>query len=1634
MSNWRNDEGKQDQHRDARKPKSSPLPVIARKETPPLPPKKDWRGRAINVNRQETAKLGDRSWTGSHSSSAPSIGPLLKYAVAGVIGLAVLGLFVGLWKFLFDNPPKLPVIISIAGSHSILDIGENPFGKQALDWLAVSNKDIVLGNLNLVSNNDKSDTFLRELKTKKDWIETGSVQPQLDSRTIRSGKMGGGGPNKNVACYFLSGHVVRAQSNSSEPWVLLCKDDDPYSSSNVAGPADQVRGIGIKTVLERIGEQTHDNSYAWVVFDMCPPSVVTNVCDLEFPYQAFDEAFQGLSEPLKDRIIVTLPCSEGQESWLAPEYSCSLFAYQFWRGLAMGFDMPDGPIDLERFEEKLKNEVNSWAALHRHASQTPTFLMSDRSKTSKKKILLFSTERNKSNSFVSPSFDADIKTRLDRLDDLWDRFDKLGHTSQSNPMEYTSLEAQLIAMEDLAETGSANWTKLSDNAVKSIKKLEEAPRFDRRVSLIESLQHIAAPWYARRVSNSEIFSQELLKELDSTVKPEWMMNPPFWSSTPPAPSSKLARDDCCLKVWTVLQQNALLDDRGVWERTFTPERLTMCLSYLPAKSDGETRAEWLEIQLIKILRDAVANDSLSETAKTASVASVAKAIRTYSLLTKAGTYPNPELSRWTKNELLELERLYFIGLDALVANQFDLCNSTLTGVSTRVDAIRNQVETLSHAMQFRDSTLRLAPHLLAAWMRETRYASENQSDLRSNARELAKLVTQAHRARDILADPSQNIASLVRLSESLSTLQILVDGTQNTFSNFEKDQQGDPESNRKCRTALRWPMLDIQLRKRFHQQLASFYLKSDERTTKPSSTITHLAPSKLVEYFLTCLDDIKVQESYREWLERDPRISSMPRMMQIADTVPLYANCYAVRSIGSSVGQRAIADPLTSERWPWNAAQQFYAQNLNAYCELQIARINQAHWGDRELAETQVDGKYYFERLAEPYEILNRKVKSTAALDWKVSFVTNAHTETIRLHQDFSRLNLTANAEESEDDLPSQITLSGTFGTNDSSGVRVAGRTGPTEAFELNKQNHRLRLSINPMVDESLLLSHRGHTRRIGIPKPQSTDKIQFVREKRQTPTIKVQAAKTEPVTLLILLDCSASMIYEGIHSKAIETVKSLLRRVGDLSQRGENQIEVGLIVFGRKEKGNPPLGFNRSRQSSEIFYSEIRPSSDVDSILRLANSDWIIPSGCTPLYHAIGEACDMAERRMGRARIVVVSDGGNNTDSNEYSYTGTVLGPEQVKNKLKKSLASLYVYQYDNNGEFPTEQSVKDELMGIINSDANQAGKGRASQVFYQDFAAMTKAIEESLPFSTVTIEAGGKNIGHKRFGEDIEVPGDYPMAVEVQVESMGLKANNNLWLEGSEQIELEYQSNTNRLGFIDFERSPGARNKGFTFPNKTQQFLSISQPRWESSTLTQQTVFFNLAIRPDITSQVEPKFTRRPKFVVAEMRPIANTDGDSILISDFDYEPRTHYPILKTGSIKLTQMEWESNQMDFKIWFSSETPNFGRTIRLDDKQTDSVLEDTATGRGVAIERNGTRISARIDSNLADRYFVVCWTAEKSTRFLSGRNERRVEFQVDENHRGPVEIQVISLRSLQQAANSGDIGFFAFEPQTFRK
>ncbi|MEZ6136901.1 MAG: hypothetical protein R3C53_18555 [Pirellulaceae bacterium] len=464
MSNWRESNsggGKKKQ------PKlKSPKPVQLGNAPRPQPAG-GWRGKSKGkVAAGTTSNTPARSWTGAAPGTEAMGGAAIRrWLIIGVLFVLASVLSIYFLREAFFKPRPLPMFVFSVGDHeSSPELLENPFGNSQREQLQSINRVNLFAQAVTQSDNDNALASL----SSPTWIEK--------FESIRSKAIQPGGPSKRFACIYVCSY---AAFTDDDQLVIY-----PQNTSPFGGPA----GVKLEDLLASAASSVPRGTFAWVVLDLQLPPVIANLGDLDPQWEsAARKAISQLDEDLQKRLLVTLPCGNGEQNWLAPEYSSSFFGF-FFRQLLEGRSantnilMPN--LTIEKFREYLSDRVANDVSNRRFARQTPVWLPEENLEQRVSQLQVLTVGRQQDEVLPKPNIEA---AQLAVIDELWRGVSgKYSRAYRWDPLGYAKIESQLLALEEVALNQPGSFSKAKQLVDLAIAELR-IPEANLDVSLIEDV-------------------------------------------------------------------------------------------------------------------------------------------------------------------------------------------------------------------------------------------------------------------------------------------------------------------------------------------------------------------------------------------------------------------------------------------------------------------------------------------------------------------------------------------------------------------------------------------------------------------------------------------------------------------------------------------------------------------------------------------------------------------------------------------------------------------------------------------------------------------------------------------------------------------------------------------------------------------------------------------------------------------------------------------------------------------------------------------------------------------------------------------------------------------------------------------
>jgi len=1246
-----------------------------------------------------------------------------------------------------------------------------------------------------------------------------------------------------------------------------------------------------------------------------------------------------------------------------------------------------------------------------------------------------------------------FQKRYESLEGLWDDYENLRHCLITNPLRYATIESGLIQMEDLAEYGSESaWSESETRIKEHVAKLKKEARFDRRVSLVEAERH------SEFVKEPSVFNEQ--------------------------------SDKNCVNAWNRLLQ-AAKSDKQSWAKEFSESELRRTIE--DCKLDSKrTPVEWIEVRLMKLLHEAIRD--IAETPKAQEA--IAGLIKNFSDLNKVAFEPRLELSNWTGKKILAIDRLFVECFDHFFANDFDTSLEKLKSIQTEVTKLSEEFKLLEGAMTTRDEVLWLTPHLLASQMRMSR-----QSDAKDDksASDIANLLLDTIRIRDSLMDAQASPATLSLKPETANRLEELKTKRLKAFTDVA-ERPADSGTLQMTRTGLRWPLLPKELRRKLHNRLTKLYeLNETKMAESDGSEVTKgdwssLSPRSVGDDFLGKLslqgnNLEKVGAIYERMIKNDTRYSIPEIEMDkdenersARDKQRVYFESYLTRMVANSFGQRAMTKQPTGVQWPWDAPDQFQAVNKVVYNHLQCERLCVSRWGDGDLNGG--NESLYFERMlaeegsfsksfnasprlalqdfsqskpisenleADSLEILNRAVAEVKQLGVTVGpFDLNEETPvvfTVKQNEWNAFATVTIHGDSRTEE---RIPFLDSAKTN-SKGLLLSNAAGQAEPIQ--------KLKLDPsLVGKQLRLGVRGNFRGSPLVQANPVKSFQLDLSRPTGPaTVRVEARDNDAITMWVLLDCSNSMHKNNIHAMAKATAGQLLKQVMYLNDEGESPLQVGFIVFGRRPDADTPEILKQCTIGNQIFKSAIMKEEQIGQLIDLVASDWIKPSGCTPLYDAIFAACEES-KNDGRNWIVVISDGSNDVDllpSGEVD-DGTYYIPKkgnkqdtEVRQKVRETKSNLFVYQYSNDAYYKeakntdgTQKFLDTQIKGIeranqqlrdlLNDVSPKNAESSTSKLFYSSFEELSKDLIALLPVSTITImDSNGTPLGEEAsekqtFGKQIRINVSESTQATITVNRHGKKSNAvPIWLTGGEKLEFKY-SDSRGLTMIPYKNDSYGFRKSWTpmaadGGNKSKVAVKATTAATAPNRLDIQ---FSLQ-GEGVETVEQTKFTRRPRFVIASVCPAGASLNQAFWVCDHSFSPDTHYPIVRLPYTPWREdNQWRSKEVDIGVWMSDEAPKNAFKVSLQPGDQRDISQPK-----LRFVRTDDHVTVTV-ADAMDSHLVLCSKATKTTREYVDSRESKIVFEVPRGQAS--ELCIVKKSELQAWSNEGNVQHYTVSELKF--
>ncbi|MCA9126921.1 MAG: VWA domain-containing protein [Planctomycetales bacterium] len=1722
MADWRQDDSGK------RKPKPKPLPKDVVPKTEPATVG-GWRGKhkpSGAATSGSVAQASERSWTGAGAidSEAVSGSVLRKWLFVSVLFGLFLVLLAGLLYFAFSRPRPLPLFIFSVGTYASPELMENPFGDAQRDRLFQVNDRNVAAHRKVLEGNDNA---LSELNSDT-WLDRFE---EISSTTIPPG-----GPGRRVVAFYIS--AMATFDIGGEIWIHS-QQDSPYQAIE----AQQTPGVSLVTALNNLGDTVRPGSVAWIILDLQLPSVVVNLGDLDRPWKtAVEAALAKVDESLRDRLLITLPCDDGQQNWLAPEYSSSFFGYyleQMLSGTGTGkAGRIDPQITVGEFADLLGEKTAGAVANRRFAKQTPVWLPKGTFEQMQGARLLTIVDDEPK----LPTATLPLPDQLNSIGNLWDRLTnkKYYRAYRWDPLGYAKVESQLLGLEEAA--------LYRPNAFSSAKQrvesaLAELPRPQVRfgVSLIED--RLRDEYFHGANTDVETYAtiDQLTTRLASQLSEATPKLPSFWKKsddapvapqsaegqeTAPAgaaepnvpPESTLAASDRGRLVWQLYAQCAQGDYR-LWEQAFRPERIRSALDYASASEFSlelyilDRLASDIDWAVFDVVGDATASGSNSSQDY---APSCAKAIDLFRRIQQVASIPEPEVCWWQLQSLPTIEARYLRALDLLLASQFSEAFEEFVAVDASLQSVEQDLSDLAMVVDATQRALHHIPHLLA-WMMREYQLTDVQNERPWLERQLAELATIADLTNEIHQQLSQNatptpdrqlLASGKDLQQRLESLEGEFTGYVGrlTGTNEGKVAGNSPLTFRRERIALMSPLLALDLRGALQTRSSEYLgMALDDSSNQPGATLPEQPrASNAADRFLASLrGDKKYWESI---LKSDARIGLVGQFqyykepnLDVTESLrtELLTTEYWLRGFaGVYGGSGTLHDQLSAldsyrNGWPWTCAWQRWMLSSANYRVMQVQRLAQASWGKATVTDATVGDQFLFYGLAERYtespdfakfvpinrlashflqrrrQLLEESVSRLKSIKTKFGEVATIDVgkpkQMAPVMVNSAPWNAVANVYLQVEKRRQPWTSSNAEDRAWPVELNAGGQQSTTKFFDSSYWQGGYRVPQGNLLIRGNLFSQAIDWK--PVESRIETYVLRMQKERPNGATIKVLPPEEPPaISVFLLVDCSQSMSTQvplisedgqvsgdkvPLFNNVKANTKRVLERLAEI-HGSEAVVDVALIPFGlKKQDAESSLRLKEfldlRRSDLDVFRSKRMSPLDPDWLVELNSViDLLKPSGDTPLYDAMAEACELSKSAKGeKCFIYVFTDGVNhinvNADNNPQNDV-RVTDSETIRSIVEgNSRIRLSVFYYNYFEEWIKHQQQQAEWRKVFNSGLEELNSLKSSLGeerfgFYNRHEA-NQLLNDSLariPTSSVSVLPAGKSNAkplQSPLGQAIRIPQDeLPAHYEVVVAGDIGSAGGTVEARGGEAIVLQFKSGQRELEFLrTARRGERPQRSG----DKLASEVSL-QPRFERLDSHQE-----LGIALSFWKQNIREFTFRPLFIVAEVTPSADRDADSILLADHWFTSEIPYPEAQLGFFPWPLRKSAS----VRVWASDSIPSLveQRVFSAGDVQENVRFENATSLNSVQIDvqHKGDQVAVTVrypeKPSRQQRVVVVCPEYAKSHRQfqINGLQETHTFLLPDVLANQPAQLQFTTVADLEASVSAQDATELIFAPLT---
>ena len=634
-----------------------------------------------------------------------------------------------------------------------------------------------------------------------------------------------GGPKGDMIAVFVT---AAGTTDDGEPY-FLAGDSLPMAQSETKPPWVSVRSVleGIKKALET-GDLAHKNARVVVFLD---GGRIGEAWDWGIIDQSFTKACKEVASSIaSSRIAVIASCNDGQRSWCDPRRGRSLFAEAIVEGFTGdGDDDGDGVITVGELENYLAVQVAADAKAIWAADQRPVLLTPD----AKSWQLIVAPEKVDGPNTANRDID-ELAVSFTAIDELWEGHSKLANRAHSplitRPLAWAVLEKKLARLDLLAVAGS-NYAEELDSLKAECKALI------RDLSLSPGPTSSALP----EIELSEYFHGPMTLSASQSEFLESLSAKPLGEVKDPG---ELTQTQLAPILWRWLK-----DDRQK-NGKFDNEKIQHAGVLLNGvKRELRNNSSLLETHLIRLIT--------SDSKWGEQYAS--RIVETHQLSRESLLLPDIRASFWVRHDLakVDLNRMFYV--DLLFGDNVDSTSKIdadrMAHFSTRYGELQTTGHAISNAYQLRDEMLHYVPRIAETLLSDARIY-ENANQIKSVA---SKIEFATNSARELtaklrLSDDRKNTKGIVedfteiqaKADKALADLRIAVAKLDGETAAI--DEMGI----RTASAALQGSGLhDAKARKAVHDRMLEI-LRSDTRSQQSlaSKQSTTIASMKSESHFI----------------------------------------------------------------------------------------------------------------------------------------------------------------------------------------------------------------------------------------------------------------------------------------------------------------------------------------------------------------------------------------------------------------------------------------------------------------------------------------------------------------------------------------------------------------------------------------------------------------------------------------------------------------------------------------------------------------------------------------------------------------------------------------------------------------